>query len=357
MLITKTRIGAFILIMLCGGLSVGAFSLANKKPENPKKQQPLSASVVKTTQSQLVDNARQLNFVGQIVSRQNIMLAAKQSGVVTEVLAPSGTKVAKGDVILILDSDLQLNELDKYKALAQIEILKFNRTRELSKDSLASVSELDEAKQMMLQAQAEVRIRQTEIEQRKLRAPFDGIVGINDISEGSYIEAGVGLFNFTNTNDLYVDVSVPKRVRQTLTPQVEFDVLVSENTSVKANQLIAGVNGVATTLETKIRAKLDLAGQSVNLLPGDVVDVRLRIDNQDKVIVVPERAVLYTSYGESLYVVKNDRALIRHIQTNGRVDEQVVVSAGLGVGEQVVTDGQSKLFNGKLVQTEGGNVH
>lgn len=357
MLITKTRIGVFILILIGGGLSIGAYSQANKKNEKTKKQQRPPATVVKTTQSQLVDNVRQLNFVGQVASRQNIMLAAKQSGVVTEVLAPPGTQVAKGDVILTLDHDLLLNELDKYKAQAQIEILNFNRTRQLSKEGLASMSELDVAKQMMLQTQAEVRIKQTEIEQHQLRAPFDGIVGINDIAEGSYIKAGVELFNFANTDYLYVEVSVPKRVRQTLTPQVEFDVLVSENTSVKANQLIVGVNSLATTLETKIRARLDMAGQSVNLLPGDVVDVRLRLDNRDKVIVVPERAVLYTSYGESLYVVKNGRALIRHIQTKGRVEEQVVVGAGLGVGEQVVTDGQSKLFNGKLVQAEDSSVH
>ena len=208
-------------------------------------------------------------------------------------------------------------------------------------------------------------IQKTEaiIAQKLIRAPFSGQLGIRQIDLGQYLNPGAPIVTLTDLSMLYVNFTLPSQIR----PQIS----VGQRVNVTSDAF-PGRNFVAkiTTIEPQlspdtrtIEVQATMPNPDDALLPGMFVNAAVVLPPQPDTIVVPETAVEYTLYGDSVYVIRQDgkdakgnpilKAVRTPVKTGARWDDKVAILDGLKPGEQIVAAGQVKVQNGAQVAVTG----
>ena len=294
---------------------------------------------------------------GSLRALQGVNVTPQVAGIITQLLFDSGATVKSGDRLAQqynADEEAQLTGLAAETRLAELNL---NRARELLPKNLISRFDFDATETALERARsAEQNLRLT-IAQKTIRAPFSGRLGIRQVDIGQYVEPGDTLVRLENTEQMLVDFPVPQRyisqlfVGQPITASVDAWPEKHFKGSVRAIEPQVS----ATTRNVKVQGLL--ANPENSLLPGMFVRIEVALRTQENVITVPQAAVTYSPYGDSVYVVRpnpegNDGGLIAastSITTGPSRGDQIAVLSGLMAGMVVVTSGQQKLRNGAAV--------
>jgi len=167
---------------------------------------PISIQVTEAITQSWAD---QFDAVGTIESVQGVTLANEVAGKVEKIAFESGSMVAAGDVLVILDKASEEAQLRSAMAAAELANLNLSRTRELRKTSVISQSELDTAESQQKNTAARVEELQWMLQKRTIKAPFSGRVGIRQIQEGQFLQAGAPIVSLQSLDPVYVNFSLP----------------------------------------------------------------------------------------------------------------------------------------------------
>jgi multidrug efflux system membrane fusion protein len=201
------------------------------------------------------------------------------------------------------------------------------------------------------------------IAQKLIRAPFKGQLGIRQIEVGQYVNPGAPIVTLTDLKHLYVNFTLPSTMRAEIKLDQDVDVTAD---SFPGRTFKAKI----TTIEPQIRAdtrtlaiQAALPNPDAALLPGMFVNAAVVLPAQPDQVVLPETAVDYTLYGDSVYVVREDgqdgsgkpvlKAYREPVKTGARWDGKVAILSGVKPGDKVVAAGQVKLQNGGAVAVSG----
>jgi membrane fusion protein (multidrug efflux system) len=195
------------------------------------------------------------------------------------------------------------------------------------------------------------------IEKKSIRAPFAGQLGIRGVDLGQYIEPGDNLVRLEAIDQLLVDFTVSQRqIGQLLVGQVVFAYV-----DAWPGQRFAGViEAIAPKVESdtrNVRVRAVLDNVDTRLVPGMFARVEIQLPTQGTVVTVPQSAVTYSPYGDSVYVVADQPAGDQPVYAVSNTfvvlgatrGDQVTIESGLTAGMTVVTAGQQKLRNGSQV--------
>lgn len=310
-----------------------------------------------------------LSSVGTLQAIQGGDISPQVSGIVTEIYFQSGEILEKSQPIIRLDVDVLQAELNRYKAAEKLAEIDFKRQGKLYKEHAIAQSTYDQALANLSGDTATVKQYEALLQQKTIVAPFSGKVGIRQVSLGQYLDAGDVITNLQMLNPIHLNYYVPEQnisqvhVGQAVEMTVEsYPGQVFEG---KVNAVDAQINQDAKSIE--VQAVFQNTDDKHLLYPGMYAQVRTILPQEEHVITIPQEAINYTLYGDSVFVIeqkkeqkKDKQAKMQtlakkvSITTGVALQNQVPVTKGLTAGQQVVVQGQIKLQDAtpvKIVET------
>lgn len=322
---------------------------ANNKP-------PPTLVSVAEAKSEVVPNL--LTAVGGLAAVHQVDVTADVNGRVTEIKFEPGTHVEAGMPLVQLFDAPEQGDLANYKAQATVAQLSLDRAKQLAARQFGPQATVDQAQAAYDQAQAGIAKTEALISQKLVRAPFSGELGVRKVEVGQYLTAGTAIVSLTDLSELWANFTVTEKDSGSLK--------VGQTVRLKVDAYPGRIfEGKITTIEPQIaadtrniRVQATIANPEKILKPGMFVTTTVVLPDKPAVITVPETAVDYTLYGDSVFVITEKKeadgktslsAVRTFVQTGNRVDGRAEIIKGLKPGDKVVAVGQLKLQSGAAV--------
>ncbi|AIL60189.1 efflux RND transporter periplasmic adaptor subunit [Pseudomonas alkylphenolica] len=350
-----------LLVLILGGYK--AFSIYQQVQMFSAPKPPISVAAAESSERAWQNR---LPAVGSLTALQGVDLRLETDGTVKTLQFESGQKVSKGQPLLQLDSDVETALLGTALAdlgLAQVD---FNRGSQLVGSQAISRGEFDRLSAQYKRNKAVVDQLKAALAKKSISAPFSGTIGIRQVDVGDYLASGTVIATLQDLSSLYVDFFVAEQAVPKLSIGQQVLVSVAAYPQQTFPGTISAINPKVEDSTRNVQVRATLANPDGKLLPGMFSSLQILLPSPQPQVVVPESAVTYTLYGNSVYVavpkktedgqvMKNAEgqpeliAERRFVDTGERRDGLVVISKGLKAGEQVVTAGQLKLTQGASI--------
>ena len=346
-----------LLALLVGGLvGFNAFRshmiaqfFANNKP-------PPTTVTVAEARSEVIPNL--LTAVGELAAVHQVNVTSDVSGRVTDILFTSGSEVKAGNRLVQLFDAPEQADLASFKAQATVAQLSLDRAKQLAARQFGPQATVDQAQAAYDQANAGIAKTQAIISQKLVRAPFDGELGVRHIEVGQYLTAGTQTVTLTDLSKLYANFTVTEKDSGQLKVGQAIRVSVDAYPGRTFDGKITAIEPQIATDTRNIRVQATLDNPGHILKPGMFVTTTVVLPDKPPVITVPETAVDYTLYGDSVFLItekkENDgktslSAVRTFVRTGNRVDGRAEILSGLKPGDRVVAVGQLKVQSGAAV--------
>ncbi|WP_175862411.1 efflux RND transporter periplasmic adaptor subunit [Burkholderia cepacia] len=320
------------------------------------EQQAMPPMPVSTIRAEPRSVADEWQAVGSLQAVHEVLLAPDTSGRVTAVNFDAGQSVKEGAVLIQLYDAPE--QADRAAAVAKADFaqLQLRRSQALAPTGAEPRELLEQHKADAAQTAAAVRQLDARIQQKSIRAPFSGQLGIRRINLGQYLNAGDAIATLTQLDPLYVNFTLPQQDMPRLTSgapvQVTVDAVPGRVFTAKISAIEPRIDG-----ETRNVAVQALLPNTDRLLkPGMYVTARLVLPATTDNIVLPLTAIQTSASGDSVVVVKGadaqgiGKAVAVPVVTGRRLGEEVLVTQGLKPGDVVVMAGQNRLPPGATVK-------
>ncbi|MFW2403809.1 MAG: efflux RND transporter periplasmic adaptor subunit [Gammaproteobacteria bacterium] len=296
--------------------------------------------------------------VGTLRAAQGVDITAQEAGMITELRFESGAVVKAGDVLARQYADDERAQLAALEADVRLAELNLVRSKDLLDQNLNSQFEYDTRKTDRDRAAAQAKNLRLRIEKKTIRAPFSGRIGIRQVDVGQYVEPGDPIVRLEALDKILVDFPVSQRSIGLVTTGQPLEIVVDAYPGVAFRGTVKAIapNVRSNTRDVRLEGLID--NQAEQLLPGMFAEVRVQLPTQEAVVTLPQSAITYSPYGDSVFVVTEmqgedgGRSLNvenRFVQTGATRGDQVAILSGVAPGETVVTAGQIKLRNGASV--------
>ena len=317
---------------------------------------PPTTVAVAEAKSEVLPNL--LTGIGDLAAVHQVNVTTDVNGRVTEILFKPGSKVKAGDPLLQIFDAPDQSDLASYKAQTLAASLALDRAKALAAKSFGPQATVDQSQAAYDQAQAAVAKTEAIISQKRIKAPFDGLLGVRLVELGQYLSAGTQIVSLTDLSQLYLNFTATEKDRSVLnvgqTVRIAVDAYPGRTFEGKISTIEPQIS--ADTRNVRIQATLANPGEI--LQPGMFASTTVELPPKPAVVTVPETAVDYTLYGDSVWLItetkdqdgkvslKTDRTFVK---TGARVHGRVVVTTGVKPGDRVVAVGQLKLQSGSAV--------
>jgi membrane fusion protein (multidrug efflux system) len=303
-----------------------------------------------------------LTAIGTVTAAQGVMVTPELAGIVREIAFESGSVIAKGDLLVRLDTASEEAQLRSVGAQLELARLNVERERSLRKENMVSQATLDAAEASIKQYQADADAIRTAIEKKTIRAPFAGRLGIRAINLGQYLEAGKPIVSLQSLTPVFGDFSLPQQDLAKLKTGMPVRLSIDAYPDRHFEGSLTAINPELDQSTRSVGLQATFANPEQLLRPGMFARVEVLLPDEQKVLCVPLTAVLNDPYGASVFVIEPKAAgekslvvrqqLIRPGRTRG---DFISVKTGLKPGEKVVNAGLFKLRNGMAV-TENNSL-
>lgn len=297
--------------------------------------------------------AQRIEAVGDLRAIQDVAIASEVPGKVVEIAFDSGAPVEAGDVLVRLDAAEDRAQLESLRADLRLAQLENERVVRLRGSAAFSQSLLDRTQSQMASLAAQVERQQVLLERKVLRAPFDGVLGIREVSLGDIVAPGDSIVRLQTLDPIYVDFTVPERHRGAVHPGQSLEVSVAAwpGQSFAGELLVVSPNVDVRSRTLQLRGQL--ANADGRLQPGMFATVHLILSGAEPVLTLPRTAISFFAYGESVFAIEEDGGRLsvhrRPVRVGRTRGEQVEILSGLAADQRVVHTGHLKLREGQAV--------
>lgn len=336
-----------VLAIVVAGIAAASYFGVTLNSKNPAPKAAMGPVVVETASAQSIDLQDAITAIGTLRAAESVVIKSEVSGRIEKISFADGARVKKGDVLITFDAAIQRAQVDQARAERDLAIAKLKRTQELFDKKFLSAASLDDAKANEQIVQARLSLAQANLDKMMLRAPFDGSIGIRQVSVGDYIKEGVDLVNLEDVSAMKADFRVPEQVSARLRVGQSVNL---ESDAYPGQRFVATVAAIDPSVDSVGRSVLmraTLKDASARLKPGMFVRVRLVLDTRPKAVVIPEESIVTQQGRLIIFKVVDGQAVAAPVRTGLRtmLDGKAVVevTSGLTAGETVVTAGQIKI--------------
>jgi len=351
-----TLIVLAVLIGIPAAIKLRQFSVMSSAPMDMPPETVTADSARRQTWPDTVKS------VGSLVAVQGVTVGAELGGKVVEIAFKSGDRVDAGVVLIRLDTTTEAAQLRAAEAAVALARLTLDRARDLLADKNVSQAEFDSANARYKQATAEADNIRAIIEKKTIRAPFAGRLGLRLVNLGQILKEGDPIATLQTLDPIHVNFSVP----QQLNPLLAQGMAVRVSTDAAPDETFTGtINAVSPEIDAttrNVRVQALISNGDEKLRAGMFVNVEIVLSEHQDVLAIPATAVLYAPYGDTVFVIDEQRdeqtgktqqvlrqQIVRLGDTRG---DFVAVTDGLQAGDQVVTSGVFKLRPGMAVAVD-----
>lgn len=317
---------------------------------------PRPLATVAATHAKITMWPQFIPTVGAINAIQEVDVTSEVAGKITNIHFESGQQVSKGDILVSLDTSVADAQLKGLIAEQNLNELNFERSKKLFSDKTISKSEFDIAAARRDETTALVAAQRASIAQKYIRAPFDGRLGIRAIDVGQYLEPGMKIVTLSALDPIYVDFALPERYFSSMSTQQAISFTVQAYPNKTFNGVVAAIEPGVERATRNIRLRAVSNNPNEELRPGMFAEVSLTIGQEKQTLTIPETAVDYTPYGNSVFAIEQGDGGLQvqrvQIETGETRDGQIEVKHGLEPGQQIVALGFNKLRNGMPVRID-----
>ena len=306
----------------------------------------------------------QVAAIGTLTAVNGIEMAPQVGGVVKELSFDSGDLVKKGQKLLQLDTNTEEADLKNFKVQLENAQTELDRRQKVFDKGFAAKADLDTARMLRDRLQADIERTQALIAQKSIYAPWDGRLGLRDVAVGKYVAAGQTLIWLQSVDPIFADFTVTEsdfgRIKVGQKVNAKFSAYPDDS----FNGEVATTDARVSASSRMITVRAKIANADGRLVPGMYADVTVTVGEAQPGGRIPQTAVTYSLYGDSVFAVvkaKNpdpnakepgleiERRFVKLGMTRGG---RVNVVDGVKPGDQVVIAGQNKIDQGSKVRID-----
>jgi membrane fusion protein (multidrug efflux system) len=299
---------------------------------------------------------RALTAVGTLNAVQGVTIAAELTGKVVKIAFEPGTPVKKGEILLSQDTSSEEAQLPGAIAQANLSRTNLERSEQLFAKGIIARADLDNAVAAVAQAEAQAENIRATIAKKRISAPFSGQLGIRQVNLGQILREGDPIVTLQSLDPIYVDFTLPQQQFPQVRPGLPVRVTGDTLPGVTIEGRITAINPQVDAETRSIKVQATVANSTGKLRPGMYVNVAVGLPAPQKVLAIPATAVLYAPYGDSVFVIEENREgkggkTLRQqfIRLGEKRGDFVAVTSGLKESETIVSTGVFKLRNGQAV--------
>jgi membrane fusion protein, multidrug efflux system len=302
--------------------------------------------------------------IGSIVAVHQVTVNPEVGGRVTAIDFKAGQTVQAGEPLVQLNDAPERGDLANYQAQAHLAELSLQRARALHRSDFASQQTVDQDMSQLEEAQAQIMKTEALIAQKRIHAPFAGRLGIRQVNLGQYLTPGAPIVTLTDLSQLHVNFTLPSEMRPKIAVGQRVNVTSDAYPGRVFEAQITSIEPQISPDTRMIEVQATMPNPGDALLPGMFVDAAVVLPPRPDTMVLPETAVEFTLYGDSVYVIrakgKDEKgrpilvAVRTPVKSGTRWDGKVAILSGLKPGERVVAAGQVKVQNGAPVVVASG---
>ena len=307
-----------------------------------RSRPPLPVNGIIAKRSTL-DNS--LRITGSLLPNESVVLKSEVAGVVADILFEEGQKVKKGQLLIQLNDEQIKAEIAKFQFAKKLnEDIEYRQKQLLAKEAI-SKEEYETSLTVLNTTIADIKVLQVQLQKHKIRAPFDGIIGLRSVSIGRYLNPSDDIATVYSINPIKLDFSVPGKYANDVNPgdKVVFKTDASET------EFSGSIYATEPQIDPQTRS-LRIRAKSTNpknqLLPGQFAEIKLTLETYEEAIMIPTEAVIPELSGKKLFVMENGLVQNRPVQTGIRTANQVQITSGINLGDTILTTGILQLRAG-----------
>lgn len=311
---------------------------------------PVTAEVIEP-----IDWTPGIDAIGTSSSVRGVDLAIESGGLVREITFKANDNVSEDQPLVQIDDASERASLAAANAGLNVAETELRRTQTLIERGVSAQTTVETASAQAESARAQVAAVQTSLDNKRLSAPFAGVIGIPQIEVGQYVSPGLVYATLQDLTRMRVDFNVPEQ---------QIDLLKLEGpVSVSSEVGDLSLTGKIVAIEPKVdpgsrmvsvRAEVDNA--EGKLLPGQFLRVRVELPTESGVIALPQTAVSSSLYGDTVYVIRGEGEGMTveqvFVDAGRRFGGRIEVVKGISSGDRVVTSGQNRLNPGAKVKID-----
>ncbi len=291
----------------------------------------------------------EVEALGTLAADESVVIAPEIAGRVIALGFKEGERVAKGQLLVKLDTAILDAELKQFQADLSLAKDTFQRNQSLVQRGAGTQVALEQATAQLASNEAKVQLSQAKLAQSAMMAPFQGVVGLRSVSVGDYVSVGKQLITLTNIDPIKVDFRVPEiflsQVKLGQTISLKIDAVPGRDFQgrIFAVDPVVDVNGRA------IRLRATVPNADLVLKPGLFARITIVVDRRENAMLIPESAVVPDGIGKIVYIVENGKAKRLAVEIGKRLPGKVEIVKGLTPQMVVVSSGQMRLRDGATV--------
>ena len=288
---------------------------------------------------------------GTVLASESVDLVAEAAGRVDKISFQEGQHVKKDEILVkINDDDLQA-QLKKTELQIQLASDQEERQRQLYEKGLISKDQYEISLNQVNTLKADRENLLAAIRKRVIVAPFDGIIGLRNVSEGGYVSQTTRIASVQKVNPLKVDFSIPEKYAGQVAPG-DLVYMSSEEPKLYFTGKLYAIEPKIDQATGTIQLRAYCENKSEKVFPGAFVHIELRLKQIPDALMVPSQAIIPVLRGQTVFIRKHGVAVAVPVKTGIRTASSVQVVDGLAPGDTVITTGIMQLRPGMAVRVE-----
>lgn len=291
---------------------------------------------------------------GTVRADESIDVQPEIAGRLIRINFEEGSRVQAGDLLAVInDAELRAS-LQRAVYRRELAELKTRRINSLIDKGGVPQQEYDIAASELSVLGAEVELIQAQLARTEVRAPFAGVVGLRNVSEGAQVSTATRLTTLQKVTSMKLDFTVPEKYAAVLTPGRTVSFSVAGSDRIYSAEIYAVEPRLDEITRTRlIRARAPNPDQT--LLPGAFARVEVPLGHWENALMVPTTAVAAEAGEKAVFVVEKGKASRRVVQTGLRLAESVLITSGLQAGDEVIVTGVQLVRPGASIDTSPAN--
>jgi membrane fusion protein (multidrug efflux system) len=351
-----------ILVLVAALILGGIFAWGAFKGKMMAKYMGMAATApqtVSTTVAKSLSWQAQTQSVGSLRAVRGADLSLQIAGIVDEIHFESGSEVPAGAVLLKLRPYDDTAKLEQLQAAAVLAEQTYKRDQEQFAAQAISQAVLDTDVSTLKSAKAQVLAQQALIDEKTMRAPFAGTLGIRQVDVGQYLTAGTAVVTLQALDPILIDFYVPQQALSELKAGQAVGATVDTYPGTPFTGTIESINSKVDLASRNVQVRASFKNADHRLVPGMFATVEIDNGAATTQITLPQAAITYNPYGDTVFVVQHSgtddkgkpklAVQQRFVQLGATRGDQVAVTSGVAAGDEIVVAGQMKLRNGSFI--------
>ncbi|CAH0542049.1 Multidrug resistance protein MdtA [Vibrio marisflavi CECT 7928] len=295
-----------------------------------------------------------IQAIGFIEPHQGVTLSSEQSGVIKKISFESGQKVKAGQPLVELDSDIEIANLQSSEANLPAAAAKYKRYKDLYQKGSVSQEDFDDAQASYLSLVAQIKSLKATIDQRDIKAPFSGVLGIRNVYLGQYVQPGTEIVQLEDTSVMRLVFTIPQNDISKVQVGQEVDISVDAYPNQVFKGAIKAIEPAVDSQSGLIQIQADIPNSDGKLLSGMFARANILLPEVPNQVTLPQTAITYNLYGDNVYIVRDvdgvKRAKQEVVTVGERTGGVAHILSGVKPGDVVVTSGQIHLSSDSKVK-------